>query len=514
MDKTYDVIVAGAGPVGLLLACELGLAGASVVVLERDGDPSSAWKTNPVGMRGLHLPSIELLYRRGLLGKLYDMAERPHSVPKGPGFTFGGHFAGIPLNLHKLDLSRWKYRLPGPSLMPAPISIDRIEAVLAERAESLGVTILRGHPFGKIVAEDDTGITVETAGNDARTFRGRWLVGCDGGHSAVRKAAGIDFVGTQATLTGYVVHCDLDEPEKLAPGFQPTKAGMYIFRKPDAVYLMDFDGGAGRDAELTPERLQQVMDRVTGKTDVRMKKVHLASAFTDRGKQAKEYRKGRVLLAGDAAHIHPPLGAQGMNTGLGDALNLGWKLAATVRKEKAQGGGSDSALLDTYQRERYPIGEFVLDWNRAQVAALQPNETGYAVMKLMRDLITTTDGANHFIDRVWGLSQRYDLGEGVPDVVGRSAPDIPLSDGTRLGPKMETGRGLLVDFSGDDSLKGLVADGRFKDRVEYVSVDADDKLGIRAMLIRPDGFVAWAVEEGSEADMDACKDALEKWFGF
>ncbi|KAF9870356.1 FAD binding domain-containing protein [Colletotrichum karsti] len=516
MTKLYDVIISGAGPVGLLLACELGLAGSSVLLLERDVKPESAWKSNPVGFRGLHLPSIELLYRRGLLDKLYDLSERPHLPPKGPGMQFGGHFAGIPLNLNQLDLNRWKYRLPGPSLMPGPITIDRIEAVLAERAESLGVTILRGHGFKRIVKENDNDITVE-AGEEGTTFRGRWLVGCDGGRSVIRHAAGFEFAGTEATLTGYVVHCDLDHPDRLVPGFQPTRNGMYIFRKPDTVYLMDFDGGAGRTQELSRERIQDILNRVTGKTDVQITAIHLATAFTDRSKQATEYRRGRVLLAGDAAHIHPPLGAQGMNTGLGDAMNLGWKLAASVRRERENGGGSggtDYELVDTYEKERHPIGEFVLEWNRSQVAALRPDETGYAVQKLIRDLINTDDGVNHFIDRVWGLSQRYDLGGEAHPAAGRSTPDFTFMDGSRLGPKMEGGRGILVDFENDGEFKDLIANGAYEGRVDYIGADVEDRRGIRALLIRPDGFVAWAVEEKSENDIDGLKKALEKWFEF
>ncbi|KAF5520038.1 Monoogygenase [Colletotrichum aenigma] len=512
MTQLYDVIVAGAGPVGLLLACEVALAGASVLILERDAKPESEWKSNPVGFRGLHLPSIELLYRRDLLGKLYDLTNRPHTPPKGSGMQFGGHFAGIPLNLNQLDLNRWKYRLPGPSLMPGPITIDRIEAVLTERAESLGVTILRGHGFNWIVEETQSGITVE-AGEEGQNFRGRWLVGCDGGRSAIRKAAGFEFAGTEATFTGYVVHCDLDHPDRLVPGLVPTRHGMYIFRKPDMVYLMDFDGGAGQKAEHSLERLQDILNRVTGKPDdVRMTKIHLATPFTDRSKQVTTYRRGRVLLAGDAAHIHPPLGGQGMNCGLGDAMNLGWKLAASVRQEqRSPDGKANFELIDTYEKERYPIGEFVLEWNRSQVAALQPNETGYAVQKLVRDLIATDDGANHFIDRVWGLSQRYDLGSDVHPAAGRSAPDFTFKDGTRLGPKMVQGRGMLIDFEDDGTLKDLVTE-KYEKRLDYIEGDVEDRRGIRALLIRPDGFLAWAVEEGAEVNVDELHVALERWF--
>ncbi|TDZ22865.1 Monoogygenase [Colletotrichum sidae] len=507
MTNQYDVVIIGAGPVGLLLACELALGKTSVIVLEREASPVSPWKEEPTGMRGLHLPSSEILWRRGLLEKIWTLEGRPHGPTKTPGFQFAGHFAGIPLNLSQLDLDRWKYRLRGPSLMGGPITIALIERVLAERAESLGVEIHRGCGFERIVQQSADGVTIE-AGEETQTFHAKWLIGCDGGRSQVRKAAEIDFPGTDATLTGYVIHCDLDHPERLSPGFQPTKQGMYIFRKPGALYLMDFDGGAGQTREPSQQRLQEVMERVVGRTDIKLEKVHLASAFTDRGKQATTYRKGRVLLAGDAAHIHPPLGAQGMNAGLGDAMNLGWKLAATVRGEEK--GVRAFTVLDTYTSERHPVGQWVLEWNYAQVAALKPDVTGYAVQKLMRDLIATDDGTNYFIDNVWGLSQRYGDGEGVHPVVGRSAPDFTFKDGSRLGPKLEGGRGLFIDFEDVDLEKAVK---RFE-RVDYLGQNVEDRRGIRALLIRPDGFVAWAVEEGDEPDAEGLETELKKWFSY
>ncbi|KIW94100.1 uncharacterized protein Z519_05416 [Cladophialophora bantiana CBS 173.52] len=517
MSKLYDVVIAGAGPIGLFLACELGLAHASVLVLERDCRPESPWKADPLGFRGMNSPSLENFYWRGLLSKLFVPGERPSSYQKTPGFQFGGHFAGIPLDANKLDMDRWKYRLPGPTLVPGPTTIDRVEAVLTERAEKLGVTILRGNAVTKIVAHGDDSVTVEAGEN--QSFCGKRLVGCDGGRSVVRRSAGFDFVGTEPKFTGYVAQCDWDYPDKLRPDFHITNAGLYIIRKPDTLYMTDFDGGAfDRAQDIGKEHVQSVFRRISGITDVKITKIHLVSTFTDRCKQTTSYRKGRVLLAGDAAHIHGPLGGQGMNLGLGDAMNLGWKLAATVRRESGSDGPlSDLALLDTYESERHPAGAWVLQWTRAQVVVLQPDPYGAAVQALIRDLIDTTDGTNLFIGRFSGLSQRYALGEGeayAHPLVGCSTPDFELYDGSRLGSKLEHGRGLLVDFEDDAAFKQLVAEGKYKARVEYIGLGARDTRGLRALLVRPDGVVAWAVDDHMKPDVDAAKAALEQWFGF
>ncbi|KAK1772062.1 FAD binding domain-containing protein [Phialemonium atrogriseum] len=518
MSQPYDVIIAGAGPIGLFLACELRLAGASVLVLERDPRPESPFKVEPLGFRGINTVSIEGFYRRGLLNKVFDPSERSSFFQKQPGFKFGGHFAGMMFNANKLELDRWKYRLQGPALLPGPTTIERIETALTERAESLGVTILRGHGVTEIAAQDDDSVTVEAGEN--QSFRGKWLVGCDGGRSTVRKAAGFDFVGTEAKFTGYAVECELDHSEKLKPGFNATNTGMYVFGGPAGfVHLVDFDGAAfDRTQEITREHVQDVLSRVTGTTDVKITTMHRASSFTDRSKQATSYRKGRVLLAGDAAHIHSPLGAQGLNLGLGDAMNLGWKLAATLRLESGLDGSSaDLALLDTYDSERHPVAAWVLGWTRAQVSALQPDLYGAAVRALIRDLIDTTDGTNLFIDRFWGLSLRYKLGDDeahAHPVVGCSAPDFELLDGSRLGPKLEGGRGLLVDFEDSTVLKELVIGGKYEARVEYLGVGAKDRRDLRALLVRPDGVVAWAAEDNVDPDVDAAKTALEQWFGF
>ncbi|CAJ2501568.1 Uu.00g044210.m01.CDS01 [Anthostomella pinea] len=524
MSEQYDVIISGGGPVGLFVACELRLAGASVLVLERELKPNTPWKIAPLGRRGLFTASLEHFYRRGLLARLVEPEVRPAKFQKTDGLQFGGHFAGITFDANKLDLEsdRFKYVINGPSLMPTASMMEQIERTLADRAESLGVTIRRGIAVTKIAALDDDGVTVEAG--EGHSFSGKWLVGCDGGRSTVRKAAGFDFVGTEPKFTGYAVKCDFDHPEKLGKGFLPTKNGMYMVM-PQSLYLIDFDGGAfsmnhNPDEDITREHLQALFEHISGITDVNITTVHIAASFTDRTKQATTYRRGRVLLAGDAAHIHPPLGAQGLQIGLADAMNLGWKLAATIRQEQEYGSLeslADLALLDTYENERKLAATSVIDSTRAQVVSLQPDPFGAAVHSMVRDVVNTTDGANLFIERFWGLSLRYSLGDSGAHshpVVGRSVPDFELHDGSRLGSKMEGGKGLLVSFEDDAALKKLVLGEKYGKRIDFLGAAAKDTRGLRALLARPDGVVAWATEDGVEPDMDALKAALERWFRF
>jgi hypothetical protein len=277
---------------------------------------------------------------------------------------------------------------------------------------------------------------------------------------------------------------------------------MYTYGRPGTVAMVEFDGGAfHRTQPITLEHVQGVLRRVSC-TDVTLTALRLATTWTDRAHQATAYRNGRVLLAGDAAHIHSPLGGQGLNLGLGDAMNLGWKLAATIR------GDAPDGLLDTYTTERHPVGVKVLDWSRAQVALMRPSRSSRALEAIVRDLIDTRDGATYFAERVWGVSLRYDLGEEHP-LVGRSAPDVELTDGTRLGEHLRTGKGLLLQFDASASLEALASGWR--GRVAYVAGDATDRLGLSALLVRPDGIVAWAIE--GEADPDDVVRRLSRWFG-
>jgi 2-polyprenyl-6-methoxyphenol hydroxylase-like FAD-dependent oxidoreductase len=497
----YDVVIAGAGPVGLFLACELGLAGISVLVLEQADDPHSPLKRLPFGLRGLWGPAIEAFHRRGLLDEIAaarpdsDNLPRPRAVTSGPAHRGpAGHFAGIQFDYGNIDTTRWRYRVPGPADTQFGVEMEQLERVLATRALASGVEIRRGHGVeGFDVAENE--IIVHAGGNP---IRARWLVGCDGGRSTVRKQGGFEFAGSEPEFTGYSVQVDIAGPARLPLGRHSTPAGMYTQWQPGVVGIADFDGGAFHRTEpLTLEHVQAVLRRVSG-TDVTLTAMHVASTWTDRSKQATTYRKGRVLLAGDAAHIHSPLGGQGLNLGLGDAMNFGWKLAATIR------GDAPDGLLDSYTTERHPVGARILDWTRAQVALMRPGSR--ALRDVVRDLIATRDGATYFAERVWGVAQRYDLGSQHP-LVGCSAPDFELDDGTRLGMLLRNGIGILLDFDGNAALRS-VAD-RLQGRLNYSEGAAKERLGLSAVLVRPDGIVAWACD--GEPGISELIQALSRW---
>jgi flavin-dependent dehydrogenase len=378
-------------------------------------------------------------------------------------------------------------------------NLEAVETVLSERASKLGVEVRRGVAVSAVTQDDES--VVAQAGEHEHAAR--WVVGCDGGRSTVRTLAGFDFVGTEPQFTGYVVLATIADPGKLRPGFNLTPTGMYL-RTPAEGYIgmLEPDGGAfDRSQRPTREHLQAVLRRVSG-TDVTLSEVHLASTFTDRAMQTTTYRQGRVLLAGDAAHIHSPLGAQGLNLGIGDAMNLGWKLAATVR------GYAPDGLLDTYTRERHPIGAWALDWTRAQAAVMKPDPHAQAIQGVIRDLIGTRDGTTYVFDKMSGSSIRYDLG-GEQPLVGRNAPDLRLEDGTRLGDLMRDGRGVALDFSVDRCLHGSATG--WESRIRYVAGPARNDFRSGAVLIRPDGIVAWAGDRAP--DREAFERAAGRWFG-
>ena len=504
----YDVVIAGAGPVGLFLACELRLADLSVLVLEQAKDPSSPLKQLPFGMRGLSVPTIEAFYRRGLLNDLAALQPLKKDSGSSSASTVahwmqqprrpGGHFAGIQFFYDNIDTSKWQYRLPCPADFNMATDMERVETVLAARASAMGVEIRRG--FG--VESLDQSVKEVTIYSGDEIFRGRWLVGCDGGRSIVRKAGSFEFVGTDPEFTGYSVQVELANADKLTPGRNYTPTGMYTYQKPGTIAMVDFDGGAyHRTQPITLEHVQSVLRRISD-TDVTVSALELATTWTDRAYHATAYRNGRVLLAGDAAHIHSPLGGQGLNLGVGDAMNLGWKLAATIR------GDAPIGLLDSYLSERHTVGAQVLDWSRAQVAIMRPTRSSRALEAIIRDLIDTRDGATYFAERVWGVSLRYDLG-GTHPLVGRSAPNFELLDGTKLGEFVRDGRGLLLDFDDRKPLQTLAS--RWSGRVTYVARDAKDRMGLSAALVRPDGFVAWAGE--GTFDHGEFAQAASRWFG-
>lgn len=499
----HDVIIAGAGPVGLFLACELRLAGLSVLLLEQAEDPGSPLKNLPFGMRGLSSPSIEALYRRGLLAAVSAQhAEQDPAAAtahwRQPARKAGGHFAGIQFYRDQVDTSWWPYRVDGPCDTNMASEMAYLETVLAARAAEMGVEIRRGTAVEGVEQLVD-GVLVHTPGG---TCRAQWLVGCDGGRSRVRKACGFGFSGTEPEFTGYSAHVELVDAGLLAPGRHYTAGGMYTYQQPGILAMADFDGGAFHRTEpITREHIQAVLQRISG-TSVCVASLRFAATWTDRAFQADEYRKGRVLLAGDAAHVHSPLGGQGLNLGLGDAMNLGWKLAATVR------GDAPSDLLDSYCSERHPVGAQVLDWSRAQVAVMRPGAGSRALASIFSDLMGAPDGATYFAGRIWGLALRYELGDSHP-LVGRSAPDLVLSDASRLGEHLRSGRGLLLDFTAGASLQGLI--DKWTGRVDYLADGTDNAPGLAALLVRPDGIVAWAAE--GAVDPEPLVRAASRWFG-
>jgi len=477
----YDVVIAGAGPVGLFLACELRLRDLSVLVLELAHDPSSPFKRLPFGLRGLSAPTLEAFYRRGLLPDIAAPPPAAHWMqqPRRPG----GHFAGIQFFHDTIDSSKWPYRLPSPAGTSMAVEMEQLESALAARAGAMGVEIRRGLGVEALDPSDED-VTLRAGGE---IFRGRWLVGCDGGRSTVRKLGGFAFVGTDPEFTGYSVDVELADPEQLRLGRHYTPTGMYTYARPGTIAMVAFDGGAFHRAQpITRDQVQTVLRHISG-TDVTVTALRLATTWTDRAYQATAYRKGRVLLAGDAAHIHSPLGGQGLNLGLGDAMNLGWKLAATIRGDAPAG---------------------LLDWSRAQVALMRPSRSSRALEAIIRDLIDTRDGATYFAGRLWGVTLRYDLGDRHP-LVGRSAPDFELIDGTRLGERLGTGRALLLDFDAQAPLQALAR--RWEGRIAYVAGDVKDRLGVSAVLVRPDGIVAWAGE--AVPNHDEAAEAASRWFG-
>ena len=497
----YDVIISGAGPVGLFLACELALAKCSVLILEKVEDPHSPLKQLPFGIRGLNALSVEALYRRGLLKELevHKRLKDPHqNAVQGPRRQVG-HFAGIPIHAGNIDASQWTYRLPSSSDTSLISEMEELETVLALRAEALGVEIKRGLAITDFQQTED-GVTV--ASGD-QSFQSQWLVGCDGSRSVVRKMACIEFAGTEPEFTGYSARVHLVDPEKLSPGRNMTPTGMYLQSQPGYLVIQDFDGGAfhGADEPVTLEHVQEVLRRIS-KTDVTISALHFATTWTDRARQATTYRNGRVLLAGDAAHIHAPLGGQGLNLGLGDAMNLGWKLAATIHEKAPEG------LLDSYQTERHPIGAKVLDWSRAQAAIMKPDPNARALNAIMRDLMETRDGATYIAGRVWGVTTHYNLGGDHP-LVGLSVPNFEFEDGATIGELMHDGHGMLVDFDGNALLKTLASE--FGDQLKYLSRRAKEQFGLSAVLIRPDGFIAWVAD--SEPNEESIRQAVALWFG-
>ncbi|MBV2364701.1 rifampin monooxygenase [Streptomonospora nanhaiensis] len=470
-----DVIVAGAGPTGLLLAAELRLRDLHVVVLEKEAE-----RTPQVRSLGLHARSIELMDQRGLLDRF---------LAHGRRYPLGGYFAGIPKPQPAgLDTAH------GYVLGIPQTTTDRL---LEEHAAEVGADIRRGRELVGL-SQDGDGVTAELA--DGSHLRSRYLVGCDGGRSTVRRLLGVGFPGEPARNDMLLGEMELAEaPETVAAvvkevrrthllfGAGPMEGGTYRVLVPAA-------GVAGdRTVPPTVEEFRERLRAFAG-TDFGAHSPRWLSRFGDATRQAERYRVGRVLLAGDAAHIHPPTGGQGLNLGLQDAFNLGWKLAAEVS------GWAPEGLLDSYHAELHPVAADVLVNTRAQMLLLSTDSGARALRHLMSELLDFEEVNRYLTEKVTAISVRYDLGEGHP-LLGRRLRDVELKHGRRLYELLRTGRGLLLDGTGRLSVAG------WADRIDHVPATAAE-LDAPAVLLRPDGHVSWVGED--QADLAA---HLPTWFG-
>ena len=492
----HAVVIAGGGPTGLMLAGELALVGVDVAIVEQRASQ------DVVGSRagGLHARTLEILDQRGLVDRFLGEGQKTPTTG----------FAGVPLDLSGLP-TRHPYILG--------LRQKHIERILAGWVEDLGVPINRGSEVTG-VAQDDAGVDVQLGAG--RSLRADYLVGCDGGRSLVRKAAGIAFPGTEPTTSNIIAEAELatDPPEwgirRDAIGIHALgrveyeiRDGRIIYADHGPVGVMVTEQTVGATTEPTLDDLRRALIAVYG-TDYGIHDATSITRFTDAARQAAEYRKGRVLLAGDAAHIHPPDGGQGLQTGLQDAVNLGWKLAQVVD------GASPPHLLDTYHAERHPVGELVLRHAMAAVSLRPDDGRTKALRDTLAELLEMDEPRRTFAATLAGLDIHYDLGEGHP-LVGRRMPDLDIS--TAEGPMrvftlLHPARPVLLEFGE----RGGVDIGPWAHRIESVDGTFDGvwelpALGVvpapEAVLVRPDGYVAWVGDRSGSG----LTDALTTWFG-
>jgi len=480
----HAVVIAGGGPTGLMLAGELALAGVDVVIVERRADQYVE------GSRagGLHSRTIEVLDQRGIAERFVSAGQ----VHLNTGF------AQIPLDMsdfpsrHNYVLALWQ---------------SQFEPILAGWVGELGVPILRSCEVVGF-AQDDTGVDVELSGDTS--LRAGYLVGCDGGRSLVRKAAGIDFVGLNPLTSWMIAEVEMDEEPEF--GFRRDSAGNHAIgrREPgEPIRVVLTERSVEHTGDPSMDELRAALVAVYG-TDYGLRRANWISRFTDMTRQAVSYRCGRVLLAGDAAHVHPPQGGQGLNTGVQDAVNLGWKLAQVVNRT------SPGSFLDTYHAERHPVGARVLRNTMAQVALGSPDDRHQALRDTMAELLSMDGPRRCIAARLSGLDIHYDLGEGHP-LLGRRMPDLDLetADGpTRVFALLHDARPMLLNLGEP----GGFDISPWADRVRLVDARHDGPWELpvlgeiaapAAVVIRPDGHVAWT---GDLTDPEL-PHALATWFG-
>lgn len=480
--RGHDVVIAGGGPTGLMLAAELKLAGADVGIIER----RVTQELEGSRARGMHTRTIEVLDQRGIAERFLAQGKTYPVV----------HFH-IPLDVSDFP-TRHNYIL---GLMQ-----NRIEHTLVEWLGELGVPIHREREVAGF-AQDESGVDVQLA--DGSALRARYLVGCDGARSVVRKAAGIAFPGWDAATSWLIAEASMSEEPPL--GFRYKDAGMHAIGKLEdgRISLVSTERKVGATEEPTLHDIRAALIDVYG-TDFGIHDATWISRFTDMARQAEAYRDRRILLAGDAAHVHAPVGGHGLNTGVQDAVNLGWKLAQVVK------GISPDSLLDTYHAERHPVAARVLRTTMAQVAIGRRDKRTAALAEIVSGLLRMDEPRKRMAGEITALDIHYALGEGHP-LLGRRMPDLDIvtANGTlRVFSLLHEARPLLLNFAPLDRLE--VAS--WSDRVECVDAKYTGAwelpvIGVidapAAVLIRPDGYVAW-VGEGSDAGL---ADALAKWFG-